>query len=315
MGSVSPGDQTFHFCIQAGYDGVRLDHYLVQALGEQFSRSQIIASIKSGQILVDGKAVKAGWRLRVDNQVVGRIMGTGQTGVLVPQPVDFEILLEESSFLAINKPPGLVVHPGAGNKGKTLVNGILYRYRDIAGVGEEERPGIVHRLDKDTSGLLLIARTIQAHRNLAGQFKDRTIKKKYLALVHGRPEELEGRIAVPIGRHPVQRQKMAVRYSGGRFAVSNWKVLSVFTNHALLEIGIETGRMHQIRVHLAHIGHPVVGDLVYGPNRKNDQFPRQMLHAEKISFLHPDSGDTVCLKAPLPDDFERSLQRLETGAC
>ena len=287
----------------------------VQALGEHYSRSQIIASVKSGDVLVDEKNVKPGFRLKTGHLVSGCILITEQGGRPEPQPVPFEVVLEDPSFIVVNKPAGLVVHPGNGNRDGTLVNGLLYRYLDIGGVGDPERPGIVHRLDKDTSGILLIARTAEAHRKLARQFKNRLVSKHYLAIVHGVPDVEKGRIVASIGRHPVQRQKMAVRHSDGRYAASNWKVVSAFERHALLKVDIETGRTHQIRVHLAHIGHPVVGDRVYGSNRNNEPFSRQMLHAWKLSFIHPDDEASVSVKANIPIDFMNSLDDLEAGKC
>lgn len=296
--------------IPASFHGVRLDHYLVQVMAD-ISRSQIIASIKSGGILVNGASVKAGYSLKSGDTITGALNDPLPDALPEAQPVDFTVLYEDADLLIIDKPAGLVVHPGSGNRDKTLINGLLFHYRDLAGVGDRERPGIVHRLDKDTSGVMVVARTLQCHQKLVQLFKERQVEKHYLALVHGIPDTEYGRIVSPIGRHPVYRQKMAVRPSGGRYAASNWRVHRYFDNCCLLEVHIETGRTHQIRVHLASIGHPVAGDRLYGSNRSHDQFPRQMLHAWRLQLNHPENGQLLAVESPLPSDFTEVIGRLE----
>jgi 23S rRNA pseudouridine1911/1915/1917 synthase len=312
--SNSDSLSSFSFNVPESFHGVRLDHYLVQALSG-VSRSQITASIKTGGIQVDGAKVKAGFSLMAGSTIAGSILLSSTEGAPEAQPIDFSILHEDPSILMIDKPPGLVVHPGSGNRDKTLINGLLYRYKELAEVGDTERPGIVHRLDKDTSGVMVIARTRGAHQKLVEAFKDRQVKKQYLALVHGRPDGKQGRIVAPIGRHPVNRQKMAVRQTGGRYAVSNWQVRELFATCSLVEVHIETGRTHQIRVHMASIGHPVAGDRLYGPQRSNDRFPRQMLHAWQLQLAHPETGEIISAEAPLPPDFSTLLDSLEEPAC
>ena len=310
-----PETKSLSSTVSEKYSGIRLDHYLVQTAAAGLSRSLIISSIKAGLVKVNDCKVKAGYRLRPDDCITGYIEPAVSEGVPTAQPVIFDVLQEDPALLIISKPAGLVVHPGAGNPDNTLVNGLLYHYKDLSGVGDETRPGIVHRLDKDTSGVMLVARTIDSHRKLVQDFKDRRIEKRYLALLHGIPDKGNGRIVAPIGRHPINRQKMSVRESDGRYAVSNWSVKEVFERHCLVEVHIETGRTHQIRVHMAHIGHPVAGDQVYGSHRQNGLFPRQMLHAWKLRFNHPLSGREIAVEAPVPDDFLRIHDILGGSGC
>lgn len=304
----------FSFVVTEPYYNVRLDQFLARIL-EDFSRSRITSSIKEGAVLVNGNQVKPGYRLRTDDMVTGTVASEVEVSELPAQDVDFTVLKEDPTFIVISKPAGLVVHPGSGNPEHTLVNGLLYRYEDLRKAGDEDRPGIVHRLDKDTSGIMVVARTANAHANLAKQFKDRQVKKTYLALIHGIPEDSEGRIVAAIGRHPVNRQKMTIRQHGGRYAVSSWKRTQTFERHCLVEVTIETGRTHQIRVHMASLGFPVAGDRVYGSSRDNRKFPRQLLHSWKLSFQHPVSAETVDAEAALPKDFQDILDMLGEETC
>lgn len=290
--------------------GVRLDQFLTQKIPE-LSRSQLSASIRSGRIRVNKKLVKAGYRLKADDSISGQIEPEIVPGLPQPQKIEFGVLSEDPSFIVIDKPAGLVVHPGSGNADQTLINGLLHRFGDIGAVGEPFRPGIVHRLDKDTSGVMVVARTVKAHSSLAAQFKNRQVRKRYLALVHGSLERDSGRVVAPIGRHPVHRQKMAVSLQGGNYAASSWRRLQQFAGLTLVEVQIETGRTHQIRVHMASIGHPVAGDLLYGSNRGNEMFSRQMLHSWKLCFIHPDTGKEIEVEADLPEDFASILSQLE----
>ncbi|SHH83076.1 RluA family pseudouridine synthase [Desulfofustis glycolicus] len=303
------------FTVPDGYHGTRLDHFLVRMLPAS-SRARIIAAVKAGSIVLNGTAVKAGHRLKGGDVIAGHLAAeAAETVAPRAQPVDFTVLHEDDALLVVAKPPGLVVHPGSGNRDGTLINGLLYRFRALAGVGDAARPGIVHRLDKDTSGVLVVARTAAVHRQLVSAFKERRVDKTYLALVHGVPGDSQGTVEAPIGRHPVHRQKMAVCPANGRSAISRWRVRQVFHQISLLEVTIETGRTHQIRVHLAAIGHPVVGDRLYGSNRKNERFPRQMLHAWRLCFAHPVSGENLVFEAPLPADFTAALALVEDGSC
>lgn len=307
-----PDTKVFKIVVSSTFNNVRLDHFLVQACLPDVSRSQISTLIKAGSITVNGVLVKPGYRVKPGDSVDGLLNQLQSDVVPVAEPIDFDILYEDSSILVISKPPGLVVHPGSGNLQGTLVNGLIYHFQGITEVGDPLRPGIVHRLDKDTSGVMVIARNSLAHQRLVQDFKDRKIDKQYLALVHGIPENQKGRIVAPIGRHPVNRQKMAVREKSGKYAASNWLIQSKYRNHCLLEVHIETGRTHQIRVHLAHIKHPVAGDVTYGPNRDNQLFNRQMLHAWKLSLDHPTTGQVMSFTAPPAPDFQEALERVGT---
>jgi 23S rRNA pseudouridine1911/1915/1917 synthase len=306
----SPDTDPLLLIVEESMHGVRLDHYLARML-DQVSRSRITSSIKSGQFKVNDTEVKAGYRLKSGDSITGQLPANADEQPPVPQDVPFTVILEDSSFLVIAKPAGVVVHPGSGNADNTLINGLLYLYKEIGAVGDEMRPGIVHRLDKDTSGVMVVARTPKAHAALVDQFKNRIVKKTYLAIIHGVPGREEGRIVAPIGRHPVHRQKMAVREQTGNYAVSNWKYIKPCNGCCLVEVDIETGRTHQIRVHMAHLGHPVAGDRLYGPNRHNDTFPRQMLHAWKLQFNHPDTGARIEVSAEPAEDFRRVLDTCE----
>lgn len=290
---------------------MRLDHYLVRRIPDQ-SRSGLGRFVRSGHILVNNCQVKSGYRLKSGDDVQVELP-TPEESRLVAQPVNFEVLYEDESLLVINKPPGLVVHPAAGHASGTLVNGLIHRYGDLPGL-ENNRPGIVHRLDKDTSGIMLVARTEKVQRLLSEAFKNRQVHKIYQALLLRRPLDKEGRIVAPIGRHPVNRKKMAIRHGSGRYAATRWQVLELFTNGlSFVEITIETGRTHQIRVHMSSLGAPVAGDVLYG-GRIGDsvglKVERQFLHASTISFVHPETGQKRMFTAPLWLDMVRVLEEL-----
>ncbi|MDR3630039.1 MAG: RluA family pseudouridine synthase [Desulfocapsaceae bacterium] len=291
--------------------GLRLDHFLAQHLPE-VSRSQLTSSIRAGDILVNGAVRKSGYRLKPEERITGHISPPAAIDVK-PENIQLTILYEDEYLLIISKPPGLVVHPGSGNASGTLVNGLLHHCSSLAGVGDSIRPGLVHRLDKDTSGVMVIAKRDDVHRKLVDAFKARTMQKEYTALVHGILARPQGRLVAAIGRHPVHRQKMAVREVGGRYAATYWQVIKDFCRmYSLLTVGIETGRTHQIRVHMAHLGHPVAGDRLYG--RGGSHFPRQMLHASRIRFVHPATGEALDFEAPLWPDFVAVLEELEQQA-
>ena len=288
---------------------MRLDQFLSHYL-TAVSRALVISSIRKGLILVDGVHRKSSYRLKVDETLEGSVESKPVIDV-VPEKIDFPILYEDNSLLLISKPPGLVVHPGSGNHNGTLVNGLVHHCQLIADVGDCLRPGIVHRLDKDTSGMMVIAKTESVHRLLVDCFKNRRLHKEYLALLHGVLKDKTGRIVAPIGRHPVQRQKMAVRQTGGKHAASNWEVVQEFDNRfSLVKVSIETGRTHQIRVHMAHLGCPVVGDRVYGAAKDNSHFPRQLLHASRLVFHHPITDVLVDKTSELWPDFNDVLKEL-----
>lgn len=299
----------FQVTIDAGLTGMRLDQFLSHYL-PAVSRNLIISSIRNGLILVDNIQKKSSYRLKEDETLTGSIESKPAIEVL-PEHIDFPILYEDDALLLLSKPPGLVVHPGSGNHHGTLANGLVHHCQSIAEAGDTLRPGIVHRLDKDTSGIMVIAKTDSVHQLLVDSFKNRRLQKEYLALVHGVLKEKTGRIVASIGRHPVQRQKMAVRVTGGKHAVSSWQVLDVLANRfSLVKIVIETGRTHQIRVHMAHLGCPVVGDKVYGAGKDNSLFPRQLLHASRLIFHHPITEVLIDKSAGLWPDFSQILRDL-----
>ena len=306
-GNSRRSDLPFQVTIDAGLAGMRLDQFLSHYL-PSVSRALVISSIRKGLILVDGVHKKSSYRLKVDERLEGSVESKAAIDVL-PEKIDFPILYEDDSLLLLSKPPGLVVHPGSGNHTGTLVNGLLHYCKSIAEVGDSIRPGIVHRLDKDTSGIMVIAKTDSVHRLLVDCFKNHRLQKEYLALLHGVLKEKTGRIVAPIGRHPVQRQKMAIRQTGGKHAASNWEVVHEFDNRfSLVKVSIETGRTHQIRVHMAHLGCPVVGDKVYGAGKDNSHFPRQLLHASRLVFHHPVTAVLVDKSAVIWPDFGEVLE-------
>ena len=299
------------FAIASHEAGQRLDHFLTRHCPEH-TRSALNRLIGSAQVLVDGHQVKAGRRLR-ENETVAVTFPPPPAQELVPEEVDFTVLYEDEHLLVINKPPGLVVHPAGGHRNGTLVHGLLHRCKDLPAAAAG-RPGIVHRLDKDTSGVMLVAKTDVALRTLMADFKDRKISKSYLALLLRCPGEAEGRVAAPVGRHPVDRKKMAIRPVQGKYAVTNWQVLERFANGwCWVEIKIETGRTHQIRVHMASIKAPVAGDSLYGGavDRHAPLRPmRQMLHASTLRFTHPLTGAALSFTAPLCEDMQTLLDKL-----
>lgn len=306
-GRYRKSDDYFQVTIDSALTGMRLDQFLSLYL-PAVSRNLIISSIRNGLILVDNVQKKSSYRLKKDEMLTGSIDSKPAIEVL-PEKIDFPILYEDSTLLLVSKPPGLVVHPGSGNHHGTLVNGLVHYCQSIAEAGDSLRPGIVHRLDKDTSGIMVIAKTDTVHRLLVDSFKNRRLQKEYLALVHGVLKEKTGRIVAPIGRHPVQRQKMAIKVVGGKHAVSRWEVVQEFdSRYSLIKVGIETGRTHQIRVHMAHLGCPVVGDKVYGAGKDNRHFPRQLLHASRLLFHHPVTGDLVDKHAEIWPDFSQTLR-------
>ena len=278
------------------------------------TRSRIQQLIRAETVLVNGVVRKAKHLLQAgDNLSLTIPSETSSASELIGEPVAFVTLYEDDDLIVVAKPPGVVVHPAAGHGTATLVHGVLHQCGELSAINGELRPGIVHRLDKDTSGVMVVAKTDFAHQALAGQFKRREVKKVYQALVDGKPAGQAGRVDLPIGRHPVHRKKMAVR-EDGREAVTNWRVLERFAQGlALLELGLETGRTHQIRVHMAALSHPVAGDPVYG--RKNSRYlelgiTRQCLHAHTLAFSHPRTGENLQFTAPLWPDMLYTLELL-----
>jgi 23S rRNA pseudouridine1911/1915/1917 synthase len=283
--------------------GWRLDRYLALAL-PQFSRSRLQTLIRSGDVQLQGKAARVRETVRAGD-VVRLIEPPIQEIEDQAEQIPLEILFEDDDLLVLNKAPGLVVHPGAGNQTHTLVNALLHHCASLSGIGGKQRPGIVHRLDKETSGCLVVAKNDAAHSALARQFAEREVNKTYLALVAGIPKRSRGIIEVPIGRHPVHRKKMHVDLRRGRAARTEYRVLQSSGGISLVECVLHSGRTHQIRVHLHHLGHPVIGDSLYG---KKNAAPRQMLHAWKLGFTHPRTKERLFFEAPIPPDFREILQ-------
>jgi len=297
-------EQRLSFTAEASDRGKRLDHFLQDHLPE-FSRSRLQSWIKEGRVLVNGTAPKASSLLRG-----GESIGVSPAGLAPlraePEALPVEILYEDAAVIAVNKPAGLVVHAGAGTSAGTLVNRLVHHFDSLSRVGGELRPGIVHRLDRGTSGVLLVARTDAAHRALAAQFASRTVEKVYLALVQGRMKLDSGRITTPITRDPARRTRMTARLGHGRHALTEYRVLERFDDFTFLEVHIGTGRTHQIRAHLAGTGHPVAGDRLYGARAA----PRIFLHAWRIAFTSPASGERIRVEASLPPELEQWLNNL-----
>ncbi|MFH1102865.1 MAG: RluA family pseudouridine synthase [Pseudomonadota bacterium] len=284
-------------------EGERLDIFISSRLPD-CSRTKAGQLILKAVVCVDGKVKKPGYRIKDGERICGKILPSESLSV-EPEPIDLHILYEDDGFIVLNKQPGIVVHPAPGHRSGTLVNALLYRWPEIKGVGDALRPGIVHRLDKDTSGLLLVAKTEAAHQNLIGQFKSKKVVKTYLALVYGSVLQDEGVISLPIGRDPKDRKRMSTVSRKGRFAETGWRVKERFKTATLLEVHLKTGRTHQIRVHCAAMGHPVVGDPVYGRRKAKNKLPakRQILHAWRLRLSHPVTGCGVSFEAPVPQDI------------
>ena len=341
--SLIAHNSSSEYVVARGAAGERLDLFVARAAG--LTRAQVQRLIAGGHVTIGGRPrkasrpVAAGERVRVE-------IPPSEPAAILPEAIPLDIVYEDDHLLVVNKPPGMVVHPAPGNPDRTLVNALLAHCPALPTVGGRERAGIVHRLDKDTSGLLVVAKTLAAHAALSAQFQGRLVRKRYLAVVHGLPRQAEGRIAVPIGRREGDRKRMGVRTRRGREAVTTYRVLDRVGEFALLEVGIETGRTHQIRVHLSHLGHPVVGDAAYGGrrertlrapagvggqrrgpgaggrgsgteeesqgevgsgvggSRESGGRTRQLLHAWKLAFTHPASGESVEFEAPIPEDLK-----------
>jgi len=296
--------------------GERLDRWLAAVMPD-LSRARLQAIITGGGVLVDGRVGRPSLRLKTGQAISVRLPAP-QPAVPLPEDIPLAVVYEDRHLLVVDKPAGLVVHPGAGRATGTLVNALLHRVRDLSGIGGVVRPGIVHRLDRGTSGLLVVAKDDASHLALSRQFSGRTVEKEYLAVVLGVPRAAEGTIDVPIGRDPVHRKRMSVRAPRGRAARSTYRLVEALDGAALLRVRIATGRTHQIRVHLAALGHPVAGDVTYGGRRPPasrrpearaalEGLSRPALHAAHLVFTHPASGERVSFSSPLPADLEALL--------
>jgi 23S rRNA pseudouridine1911/1915/1917 synthase len=313
--------RTSFYSITVDDENKRIDTFLASQV-KNLTRSRGQSLIKDGHVKVNELPVKASYRLKTGDHVSLFIPPVAPCR-LEPEKMDLPIVHEDSSIIILNKPPGLVIHPAPGHPNGTLVHGLLHHCRDLSGIGGILRPGIVHRLDKDTSGLMVVAKSDYAHGFLSSQFKKGAVNKRYLALVHGILKGKDGEIDLPISRHPRRRKEMAVIPSKGKRALTLWrKKQEIGDRFTLLSVTLKTGRTHQIRVHLSHLGHPIVGDPVYG-HKKNwwkihcpqaidivPQIKRQVLHAELLGFIHPDSGTYREFTSPLPDDIEQIIKTL-----
>lgn len=290
--------------------GFRVDKFLSIEFAD-LSRSYIQKLMKDGQVTVNGKVVKANYKLN-DQDVVRMNEPELKEPDIVAEDLPLDILYEDEDLLIVNKPKGMVVHPSAGHYTGTLVNALMFHCKeDLSGINGVMRPGIVHRIDMDTTGSLLVCKNDMAHQNLAEQLKIHSIKRIYHAIVHGVLKEEEGTVDAPIGRHPTSRKKMSINYKNGKEAVTHYKVLKRYQNYTYIQCQLETGRTHQIRVHMASIHHPLLGDVVYGPAKQPFSLQGQCLHAKTIGIQHPRTGEYMEVDAPLPDYFEELLVKLE----
>lgn len=284
---------------------LRLDQFLAKRLPE-FSRSRLQQLIRGGFVRLNGSISQPRQIVR-PNDKIDLIEPPPEKTEILPQPIPLEILFEDDDLIVINKPAGLVVHPGAGHREHTLVNALLNHCVTLSGIGGQERPGIVHRLDKETSGCLVVAKNDATHRELSRQFAARSVEKIYLALVTGRLPKTAGMIEDKIGRHPIHRQRMSATTLRGRTAKTEYRVIRSSDRASLVKCRLHSGRTHQVRVHLHHLGHPVLGDKVYAPHLAK-AFPRQMLHAWKLGFRHPRTEEWKSFEAPLPDDLAAAIE-------
>lgn len=312
MNTEVADDRGTTFTLHIEADGGRLDSFIAQALPE-LSRTAVQRLIDAGTVTVNDMVSRASYKVRQGDAVMVRVP-PAQPVALSPEALPLDILYEDADILVVNKAAGMVVHPGAGHHSGTLVNALLAYCDDLQGIGGELRPGIVHRLDKDTSGVLVVAKNDHAIRALQRQFKQREVRKIYVALVIGNIEQAEGVIEAPIGRHRVHRKRMAV-VAKGKPARTRWRVRGRYHDdynriYTLLNVRLLTGRTHQIRVHFLWLGYPLVGDAVYGPARSPLPAPRQFLHARALTFLHPVTEEKMTFSAPLPDDLATLLASL-----
>ncbi len=288
-------------------EGTRLDVFINRNI-DRLSRSHIQKMIEDGLIKVNGQNSKTSLKVKRDHLVEVNIPEPKKLEVDA-QDISIEILYEDNHVAVVNKPKGMVVHPACGNYSGTLVNAILYKCGHLSSINGVIRPGIVHRIDKDTSGVLVIAKNDNAHTKLSQQLKDHTMTRRYIALAYGNIKNQKGIIDAPIGRHKNERKKMAV-VKEGKSAVTHFEVIESLNGYTLIKASLKTGRTHQIRVHMAYIGHPLVGDEVYGPKRPKIKAKGQMLHAEVLGFIHPDTGEYMEFRTPIPQDFKDLLDKL-----
>jgi 23S rRNA pseudouridine1911/1915/1917 synthase len=298
--------ELFDWVVEQEDGGERIDKFLSQVAEGDWSRTQLQGWIKDGNVQVNGKGIKGNYRLQAGDEIILKVPPPVELD-LQPESMDLNIVYEDKDVVVVNKPRGLVVHPAPGNYSGTLVNGLLDHCKDLSGINGVLRPGIVHRIDKDTSGLLMVAKNDRAHESLASQLKEHTVLRRYVALVYGTIPHEQGTIDAPIGRDPKNRQQMAVVFENSKNAVTHFKVLERFDQYTLVECQLETGRTHQIRVHFKYIGYPLVGDAKYGPTKNEFNLEGQALHARDLGFVHPTTGEFMEFTSPLPEEIEKIL--------
>jgi len=291
--------------------GERIDA-LLPHIRPELSRSMVQKLVEAGAVTVNGVPVRKNYRSAEGDVICVRLPDLEETE-LYPQNIPLDVVYEDSDVIVVNKPRGMVVHPAPGHPDGTLVNALLFHCGDsLSGIGGEKRPGIVHRIDMDTSGLIIAAKNDLAHQGLSAQLSDHSMFRIYECVVYGGMKEEEGTVDAPIGRHPTDRKRMCIDRKHGRSAVTHWQVIARYEGYTHIRCRLETGRTHQIRVHMEHIGHPIVGDLVYGRKRPEKGLSGQCLHARELEFTHPDTGERIHLVCPLPDYFCNLLSRLGT---
>lgn len=296
------------FIVDQESHGTRIDKYLSNQC-EEISRSYLQKLLKSDMVMVNDRPAKSSYKVCTGDRIMFEVPDAVLPDI-IPEPMELDILYEDSDIILINKPKGMVVHPAAGHYSGTLVNGLMYHCKnDLSGINGVLRPGIVHRIDMDTTGVLIACKNDVSHTSIAGQLKEHSITRKYYAIVHGVMKEEEGVVDAPIGRHPVDRKKMSINEKNGREAVTHYHVIERFSHFTYIECRLETGRTHQIRVHMASINHPLLGDAVYGPSKAPFKLHGQTLHAGVLGFVHPRSGEYMEFTAPLPEYFQKLLNK------
>lgn len=302
--------ETLYFTVNEENAGERIDSFLSNIL-EDFSRSAITKNIEKGLVCVNTKKVTKSYKLSALDEISVVIEAPVELDV-VAQDIPLDIVYEDDDLLVVNKPKGMVVHPAAGNYTDTLVNALLFHCKDsLSGINGVMRPGIIHRIDKNTSGLLIVAKNDVSHRLLAEQIKEHSFTREYITVVYGNIKDDRGTIDAPIGRHPVERKKMCVTQKNSKNAVTHYEVVERFGGFTLLKCKLETGRTHQIRVHMAYIGHPVAGDDIYGPKKVIKELNGQCLHAKKIGFIHPSTGEYLEFSSDIPVVFSNFVKKLQ----
>lgn len=302
------------YTVELSDKAVRLDTFISSKSG--LTRSSVQKLIKHGAVLVNSSAKKAGYRIRPKEMIEVTMPDPAEVS-LIPEKIPLDVVFEDEHIIVVNKPPGMVIYPAAGHSSGTLMNALAYRCRKLASIGAPLRPGVVHRLDKDTSGLIVIAKDDDAYHSLVNKFKQKEVEKEYIAIVYGTPKKSSGEIRSQIGRSASDRKRMSTRTRRGKEAVTLYEVVTGFKAASLVKVRIITGRTHQIRVHFASSGHPVLGDKTYGKKtaikfrQKTIHFKRQMLHSHILRFKHPVTGETLKLTAPMPEDMEKAVEELE----